>query len=179
MVQLPGQLLVPGQRPIPPESQAYDIVRGDIGGVPFVAFDYCTPSRLRAPEVTTAWLVRLPRALPLFPSSEIFRAAARTDLAPEVPNLPDGDEPASTIDPDYAAAIMTDDIVRFTREHLPSWWVDGDVLAAARVGHDATPELVASTAEAVTTLATLLGEPALARFGTPTSSTGYLRPPVG
>jgi hypothetical protein len=75
---------------------------------------------------------------------------------------------------------MTDEIVRVTRERLPSWWVDGDVLAStARAGHGAAPELVARTAEAVTTLATMLGEPAIARSGTPTSRTGDVRPPVG
>lgn len=164
---VPGQMLVVGTRDVPEEARAYDVVSGEVGGVPFVAFDFFVPQRrLEPPPITTAWIARLPHALPPFPSAELFRDAAEgrgETLTYGASGLPAREESVTVTNPDYARAVMTDDVVALTRQHLPSWWVDGDmVVTTATVGHGAPPDLLANNVEAITFLATLLGSPRMA-----------------
>jgi hypothetical protein len=168
-VHVPGKLLAYGPRPVPGEARAHDIVHGEAGGVEFVAFDFFTPRRLRLPEVTTAWAVQLPQALPLFTSAEVFRdvsGARVTSVFADVGGQ-GGNDSVTTKNPDYARAVMTDDVVRLTREHLGSWWVDGRLLATtARLGHGAPPDVLVRNIEAIIWLATVLSSPQIARFAT-------------
>lgn len=166
VAHIPGRLLVVGPRPVPEQARAYDVISGDVGGVEFAAFDFFVPRRLRPPEVTTAWLVRLPHALPLFTSAEMFRDAPDGrggTLGAAAFGFAERDNSVTVTNPDYARAVMTDDVVAFTRQRLKSWWVDGDILAStARVRHGAPPDLLASNVEAITQLAIVLSSPRLA-----------------
>jgi hypothetical protein len=151
--------------------------------VEFVVFDFFVPGQ-RPRVVTTAWLVQLPHALPLFTSAEMFRdafEAQRDTLAGLVvanASPAGSDDAVTTTHPDYAHAVMTGDVVTFTREHFASWWVDGTVLAStARSDHGARADLLLRNVEAITWLATVLGSPDVARFGRERQSV-YDRPPA-
>jgi hypothetical protein len=173
-VHVPGRLLAHGPRPVPGEARAHDIVHGEAGGVEFVAFDFFTPRRLGLPEVITAWAVQLPQALPLFTSAEVFAGdpGALGSLIADARGM-GGNESVTTTNPDYARAVMTDDVVRLTRERLGSWWVDGSLLATtARIGHGATPDVLVRNIEAIVLLATVLSSPQIARFGSSTAQPG-------
>lgn len=174
VAHLPDKALAFGQRPVPADARAHAIVHGEASGVEFVAFDFFVPNQ-RPITVETAWLVRLPLALPLFTSGEMFgddlksmseaffgqtvaeasaRASAQT-----------GDDTSRTPAPEYARAVMSADVVRFTREQFPSWWVDGTVLAStSRSSTGARPDLLVRNTEAITWLATVLTTPAIARY---------------
>lgn len=168
VVQVPGRLLAVGPRPVPDQVRAHDVVHGEVHGVEFVVFDFFAPRRLRLPEVTTAWVVRLPHALPLFTSAEIFADPAPGspgDLIADIGGQA-SNESVTTTNPAYARAVMTDDVVRFTRQHLASWWVDGRLLAStARLGHGAPGDVLVRNIEAITWLATVLSSPQVARYG--------------
>jgi hypothetical protein len=170
VAHLPDSLFTLGQRPVPSGARAHAIIRGQVNGVDFVTFDYVIPGE-RPLVITTAWLVRLPHALPFFASAEMYR----NDLKAQSETLAGlviaeassqaGHDTTATPNPDYANAVMTPDVVRFTREHFPSWWVDGTVLAStARSNHGAPPELLTRNVEAIAWLATVLTSPAIARY---------------
>lgn len=174
VARLPDNLLTLGQRSLPAEARAHAVIRGVASGVEFVAFDFFVPNT-HPLVVTTAWLVQLSHALPLFASAEMFRddfKAQSETLAGVViaetmarVSAQSGDDAPAPPDPEYARAVMTADVVQFTREHFPSWWVDGTVLAStARSDHGARPDLVARNIEAITWLATVLSMPEITRY---------------
>jgi hypothetical protein len=175
VAHLPDNLFTLGQRHLRSGARAHAIVRGVSSGVEFVAFDFFVPNQ-HPLVVTTAWLVQLPHALPLFASAEMFRDdfKAQSDTlaglviaqaAQASPASQAGDDAAATLDPEYAHAVMTPDVVRFTREQFPSWWVDGTVLAStARSDRGAGPDLLARNIQAITWLASVLSMPEIARY---------------
>jgi hypothetical protein len=175
VAHLPDNLLTLGQRPIPAGARAHAIVRGMASGVEFVAFDFFVPNQ-HPLLVTTAWLVRLPHALPLFTSAEMFRddfkAQSETlaglviaEAAAQASSASQAGDDAATLDPDYAWAVMSADVVRFTRERFQSWWVDDSVLAStARSNRGVRPDLLARNIEAITWLASVLSMPDMARY---------------
>jgi hypothetical protein len=160
-------LVVEPPRRVPEQARAYDAVSGEVGGVEFVAFDFFVPGRVPVSRVTTAWLVRLPHALPLFTSAEIVHApdGLGDTLAAQFFGFAERGDSATVANPDYARAVMTDEVVTLTRQRLRSWWVDGDILAAtAHVKNGAGPDLLASNIDTITRLATLLTSARISRF---------------
>jgi hypothetical protein len=128
---------------VPAAARAHAVVRGEAKGVAFTAFDYFLPGVFPV-EVTTAWLIRLPHALPRFVSAELFWSpedapspwpspSAEAEAVGAIMNrftIADGGDLAMRSHPEYARTIATAELVTFTRERMPSWWVDGNVLVA-------------------------------------------------
>jgi hypothetical protein len=156
-----GEVVLDPQ-PVPRGVRAHAVVRGEVNGITFVVFDYFLSGVFPLSAATrTAWVIELPRPLPLVTSAEVFRdfRDPDTDLvwALLLVHATGREEPVATTDPDVARTVLTDDIAAFTRDHLPCWWVDGTVLAStAHVGYGAPPGLIASRAEKLTWLASAL-----------------------
>jgi hypothetical protein len=167
--------------PVPAGARAHAVVRGEVKGIAFTAFDYFLPGVFPV-EVTTAWLVRLPHALPRFVSAEVFWSATG-DASPTDgteagrsgvgAGAGAGEDLATRADPAYVRDVVTDELVAFTRERLPSWWVDGHVLAATTHSTYQTHRQLGLSArqlglgiEAMTWLARHLGSPTVAAHAT-------------
>jgi hypothetical protein len=117
--------------PVPATARAHAVVRGEVKGIAFAAFDYFHPGAFPL-AVTTAWLIRLPHPLPRFVSPEVFWSTMDETSPPQATEEAGAphDELAMRTHPEFVRDVVTDELVTFTRERLPSWWVDGHVLAA-------------------------------------------------
>ncbi|HSK97417.1 MAG TPA: hypothetical protein VK891_12430, partial [Euzebyales bacterium] len=125
------------------------------------------------PKVSTAWVVRLPHALPSLTSADLLRLSGdkvKDPAAPAAERTTDSEQSTGT-DPAVdalAADLLVDEVVTVTREGLPSWWINGSVLASAtHAGHRAEEVTLVTVAEAIAWLAAVLGSPELARHALP------------
>jgi hypothetical protein len=167
--------LVHELRPVSSAARAHAVVRGEARGMRFEAFDYFVPQAVPL-GVVTAWRVELPHALPRLMSSEAeCRGGSAGDAVLRETLLHGatarGEELATVARPDYAEAVLTEDVVEFSRQGFLSWWVVGNVLAATRHSDYGTHRRFGATAEelvygieAVAWLGRILSSPGVARF---------------
>jgi hypothetical protein len=160
--------VIPVDAPVPDNARARDVITGTASGVEFTALDLLVPRRLRAPKVSTAAIVRLPHALPPLTSTEVLRHAGVK--VTQSGGATDGNDAAHATDHTaqataaLAADLLSDEVVVVTRERLPSWWINGSILASAtHPGQRAEAVTLVANAQAIAWLATVLGSPELAR----------------
>jgi hypothetical protein len=180
LVSLLAGRVIPVDAPVPDTARATDVVTGTAGGVAFTAFDLSTPRRLLAPKVSTAWLVRLPHALPPLTSAEVLRQSGVKVTDPGRAGDDDAEhatDHTARAAAALATAVLSDDVVQVTRERLPSWWINGSVLAAStHAGHRAPDALLVAGAEAITWLASILGSPQLTAHAVQATAAGGTSP---